>query len=148
MVLGAIENPPMNPPNLPDLLATCSTPLHAYWDSLKAGAAALPAAAAAQTIVGGKALFGWLKTKLTRPSSLAAIAEVEADPHAADNRDNLLAQLKRELAHNPALAGELCDLLGQLQLTPTVTHTQTATHPGTGHIVQIAGNQNNPNLNL
>ena len=60
---------------------------------------------------GGKAVFDWVRGKLTSASGREAVADVETAPDAPENRLALQAALVKALKADPAAVAELKALL-------------------------------------
>ncbi len=91
----------------------------------------------------GKEVWGWLKSKFTKPAQQAAVADLEAAPQDEVNWDALKVQLIKALRDDEAFRLEL---LGQLPKEVQQHITQTATVTGNGNVVtQIAGSGNTYN---
>ena len=58
----------------------------------------------------GKAIFDWLKSKLTTPAAVEVLKEAEAAPQEAANLKGLAVQIEK-LCKDPAMAAELGGLL-------------------------------------
>jgi hypothetical protein len=106
------------------------------------GAAAKEVAAGA--VSGAKAIFGWIKAKLTSPAGQEVLADIEKAPDAAENQDALRAQLVKLLKATPALAE---DLKALLPAEAQASITQIANVSGAGaRVAQVAGTGNQTNL--
>ena len=89
----------------------------------------------------GKALVNVLKDKLfdKNPTAQSALTDAAANPSDPDTRDTLLAQLRKALKADPALAQELAHLAtaAGIKLTITGDDNKTAIIQGSGNNVDI-----------
>jgi hypothetical protein len=106
------------------------------------GAAAKEVAAGA--VSGAKAVYVWIRGKLTSPGGQEAVTHLEQAPDASENQDALRAALVKLLKANPTLAEEL---KGLLPAEAQANITQIANVSGAGaRVAQVAGSGNVQNL--
>ncbi|BDC50917.1 hypothetical protein F183_A32330 [Bryobacterales bacterium F-183] len=88
----------------------------------------------------GKALVGLLKDKWLGKSEAAKAVVAAADPADSNDRDAILAQLKKALKADPEFAKEAEKLATNagLQLSITGDNNKTAVVQGTGNTVSIS----------
>lgn len=111
---------------------------------LAAGGAEAAKTLGKEAAAGGLKLLGWLRAKLAG-SGAEALAEVEAAPQDVDAQGALRLQVRKLLAGDAALAGELEALLAsvaQPQAGPQIVQTgdgnRAALVVGQGHKVSVS----------
>jgi len=90
-------------------------------------------------------LYGWLKSKLTRPTAATALEQATAAPNDDQNWDDLRQQLEI-LLKDESLRKELAALLPAGSRVRTTN--QTMNQAGDGNAAaQVSGNRNSVNIN-
>jgi len=89
-------------------------------------------------------VYGWLKSKLTRPTAASALEQATAEPADEQNWDDLRQQLVT-LLKDESLRKELAALLPKDGGVRTTTQTITQTGDGNA-AAQVAGRDNSVNI--
>jgi len=89
-------------------------------------------------------VYGWLKSKLTRPTAVTALQQATAAPNDEQNWDDLRHQLET-LLQDESLRKELAALLPTASVSTT---NQAINQSGSQNAAaQVAGNRNSVNIN-